>query len=367
MEYYTLGGSGLRVSQLALGTLTFGTDWGWGTAKEEARKIFDAYVDSGGNIVDSADLYLAGTSETWLGEFVAERSLRGKMVISTKFSYNADPDDPNSGGNGRKNMIQAVEGSLRRLNTDYIDLFILHCWDMLTPVEEVIETFSDLIRQGKIRYAGLSNVPAWYASRAQTLCETARRQKLCALQLEYSLVERSIENEFVPMGTTLDMGIMAWSPLGSGMLSGKYRPSANQDFGTGRIQVMKDSTNPAFAKLSERNWKIVEELSLIATELGRTMAQVAINWVANRPGVATTILGATRLEQIQETLASLEFQIPAELMSRLNAVSQGLTPFPYSFFTPEMEAMLAGGNPVGSKPAGYHNELLIRAGPAGVQ
>ena len=198
-NYYTLGRSGLRVSRLALGTMTFGTEWGWGTEKNTAKTLFDYYVDAGGNFIDTADLYTNGTSETWLGEFIHDRNLRDKMVVATKFSYNAEPNNPNAGGNGRKNIMRAVEGSLKRLNTDYIDLYLLHTWDKITPASEVMRTLDDLVRSGKVRYVGLSDVPAWYASRANTFAELRGYVTLCTLHFEYSLIERIIEHEFVPL------------------------------------------------------------------------------------------------------------------------------------------------------------------------
>ena len=224
-QYYTLGRSGLRVSRLALGTMTFGTEWGWGADRDTACQLFNTYVDAGGNFIDTADLYTNGTSETWIGEFVRERGLRDRVAIATKFSYNADSGNPNTGGNGRKNILRAIDGSLQRLGTDYIDLYILHTWDRITPAEEVMRTLDDLVRAGKVRYVGLSDVPAWYASRAQTLAELRGYEPLSTLQLEYSLVERNIENEFIPLGTQHGMGVMVWSPLASGLLSGKYKPS----------------------------------------------------------------------------------------------------------------------------------------------
>lgn len=368
--YYTLGHSGLRVSRLALGTMTFGTDWGWGADKAAAQSLFDHYVDAGGNLVDTADLYTNGESERWVGEFVRERGLRDQMVIATKFSYNGTPANPNAGGNGRKHILAAVEGSLRRLGTDYIDLYLLHTWDTLTPVDEVLRTFDDLVRAGKVRHVGFSDVPAWYASRAQTLAECRGLEPAIALQLEYSLAERSIEHEFLPFGIHHGLGTMVWSPLASGLLSGKYRPSAagltTGAEGAGRLQTLAASGNPAFAKFTPRNFAIVAELESVARELGRSMAQVAINWVAHRPGVATVLVGATRLNQLEDNLQALDFQIPDTLLTRLDAVSAPDTPFPYSFFTPAMQAMLAGQHPVGDKPAGYAPTTLIQASAAGV-
>ena len=367
MQYFTLGHSGLRVSRLALGTMTFGTDWGWGADKNTAHELFDAYVERGGNLIDTADLYTNGVSEQWVGEFVRERKLRDRVAIATKFTFNADPTNPNSGGNGRKNMLRAVEGSLKRLNTDYIDLYLMHAWDMITPAEEVMRTFDDLVRSGKVRYVGLSNVPSWYASRAQTIAQLRAMEPLSALQLEYSLVERSLENEFVPLGQSQGMGVMAWSPLGSGLLSGKYKPSQSQQFGEGRLQTMRGSDNAAFQKLTERNFAIVAELEAVAREVERSMAQVAINWVAGRPGVATVLIGATRKTQLDDNLAALDFELPAALRARLDTASAPAAISPYTYFTPSMQAMQTGGAVVGDKPAGYFRPLLIDAKPAGVE
>ena len=365
-HYYTLGNSGLRVSRLALGTMTFGTNWGWGTDKAGAAELFNTYVDAGGNLIDTADLYTNGESERWVGEFVKERGLRDRMVITTKFTFNADPANPNAGGNGRKNILRAVEGSLKRLDTDYIDLYLLHAWDMLTQPEEVMRTFDDLVRSGKVRHVGLSNVPAWYASRAQTIAEFRGYEPLSALQMEYSLVERNIENEFVHLGTRHGMGIMAWSPLGSGLLSGKYRPSEGGQFGEGRLQTLSGSANPAFAKFGDRNFAIVAELEQVAKEVGRSMAQVAVNWVANRPGVATVLVGATKIAQLHDNLEALDFTLPPELSARLDAISANTPTFPYSFFTNGMQTMIAGSSPVGDKPLGYRQAQLIQGAAAGI-
>lgn len=365
-NYATLGRSGLRVSRLALGTMTFGTQWGWGADKETAHALFNAYVDAGGNFFDTADLYTNGTSETWLGEFVAEHGLRDKAVISTKFSYNPDPDNPNAGGNGRKNILRAVEGSLKRLATDYIDLYILHTWDRITPVEEVMRTFDDLVTSGKVRHVGFSDVPAWYASRGQAIAEWRGLETLCALQLEYSLVERSIEDEFVPLGIAQGMGVMVWSPLASGLLSGKYRPSKDGAFGEGRLQSLAGSNNPAFAKFTPRNFEIVAELEHAASEIGRPMAQVAVNWIAHRPGIASVIIGATKFSQLEGNIAALEFTIPLELAERLDKVSAPAQHFPYTFFTDGMQAALHGKHPVSDKPEGYAPRILSGGQAAGV-
>jgi aryl-alcohol dehydrogenase-like predicted oxidoreductase len=365
-NYYTLGNSGLRVSRLTLGTMTFGTDWGWGADKDTARSLFNSYADAGGNVIDTADLYTNGNSERWVGEFIQERGLRDQMVISTKFSYNGNPANPNSGGNGRKNIMRAVEGSLQRLGTDYIDLYLLHTWDTLTPVEEVMRAFDELVKSGKVRHIGLSNVPSWYASRAQAIAELRGTEPVSALQLEYSLVERAIENEYIPLGTRHGTGVMVWSPLGSGLLSGKYQPSKSGKFGEGRLQTVVGADNPSFPKFNDHNFAIVAELKQVADKLGRSMAQVALNWVVNRPGVATVLIGATKQTQLQDNLGALDFTIPAELQARLDAVSAPPASYPYSFFTPGMQAMLAGAHPVGDKPQGYAPRTPIQVDAAGV-
>ncbi|HZR35998.1 MAG TPA: aldo/keto reductase [Nevskia sp.] len=364
-QYYSLGRSGLRVSRLALGTMTFGTDWGWGSSEQDARRIFDRYLEAGGNFFDTADGYTGGNSERMLGKFIREAGARDRAVIATKFTFNdatAGPRNPNGGGNQRKNVLRAVEGSLKRLDTDYIDLYLLHAWDQLTPPEEVMRTFDDLVRSGKVRHVGFSNVPAWYAARAQTLAELRGWEPAAALQLEYSLVERSIEREFTTLAQQLGMGIMVWSPLASGLLSGKYRPG--QD-GEGRLQTMKDSSNPGFQKINARNWKIVAELERVARESGRSMAQVALNWTANRPGVASVIVGATRLSQLEDNLGALDFRLAPGLAAQLDAAGAPEQQYPYYFFGAELQGMVHGGATVGDKPDGYRG--TVRVGGAGVQ
>jgi aryl-alcohol dehydrogenase-like predicted oxidoreductase len=353
MDYYLLGKSGLRVSRLALGAMTFGDSWGWGTAPETARSLFDAYVDAGGNFIDTADAYSSGSSEEMVGAYIAERSLRDRMVIATKFSFNNDPGNPNAGGNGRKAMIRAVEASLKRLKTDYIDLYLMHVWDGMTPVEEVMRTFDDLVRSGKVRHVGLSDAPAWYVSRAQALAEFRGFEPVTAYQLEYSLIERNLEREFVQLGAYTGAGIMVWSPLAGGLLSGKYRPSEQGRAQEGRLAIMNGGGNPGSSRFSERNFAIVAALETAADAIGKPMAQVAVNWVANRPGVASVILGATKVAQLQDNLAALDFTIPAEILTQLDEASALPVQFPYNFQGPEMEAMLSGGAAITAKPEGY--------------
>ena len=345
--YSLLGRSGLRVSPLALGTMTFGTEWGWGVDPKGAHALLGTYLDAGGNFIDTADGYTGGSSESIIGDYLAESGRRDRTVLATKFSFSAVPGDPNAGGNSRKNIYRALEGSLKRLQTDYIDLYWLHAWDGMTPVEEVLQTLTDLVRAGKIRYIGLSDVPAWYFARAQTLAERRGLERVAALQLEYSLVERNIEREHIPAALELGAGITPWSPLASGLLTGKYTRDGVAAAGVGRLDVVKGQSNPAFLKLfTARNWTIVDELVAVARELERPPAQVALAWVARRPGITSTIVGATRPEQLAANLHALELEIPAPLAARLEAVSRPELVHPYLFFEPEMRGMLTGGTQV---------------------
>ncbi|WP_432720254.1 aldo/keto reductase [Jeongeupia wiesaeckerbachi] len=362
-RYYTLGRSGLRVSRLSLGTMTFGTEWGWGADKADARAVFDLYLDAGGNFFDTADAYTNGTSETWLGEFVAARQARHHVVLASKFTFNLGDRNANGGGNGRKHILQAVEGSLKRLGTDFLDVLYLHAWDQITPAEEVIRTLDDLVRAGKVRHLGLSDVPAWYAARVQTLAEWRGFEPISTLQLQYSLVERNLEHEYTRLAIELGMGLTAWSPLASGLLSGKYR---KDDQASGRLATMQNSGNPAFQHLSERNWQIVATLEDVAAQVDRPMNQVALNWVAHRPAVSSVLVGASRPDQLRSNLQALDFDIPAELHQRLDDASAPAAPFPYYFFTNAMQGMIYGGATVGDKPAGYHRGVLISGSGSGV-
>ena len=356
-DYSLLGRSGLRVSPLCLGTMTFGTEWGWGADADGSRAMFRRYVEAGGNFVDTADGYTNGRSEELVGQFTKEMGNRDRLVLATKFTFNAVPGDPNAGGNGRKNIHRALEGSLRRLQTDYLDLYWLHAWDGLTPVEEVLSTLDALVHQGKVRHVGFSDTPAWYLAHAQGLAWWRGFEPLCALQLEYSLVERNIEREHVPAALHLGMGVCGWSPLASGFLAGKYRKgAAGGGEGSGRLQAVKGSGNPVFEKFTERNWKVLEALLEVAGQLGRSPAQVAVNWITRRPGVASTIVGATRLEQLEDDLQALEFDIPPELSRRLEEASRPETVFPYVFFGPAMRAMVSGGVPVRREPPWFRPE-----------
>ncbi|SIR50932.1 aldo/keto reductase [Micromonospora avicenniae] len=358
MHYYLLGRSGLRVSRLALGTMNFGTAGfhaAYGKTEAEAEPIFRRYLEAGGNFVDTADFYTAGESERILGRLITSAGVRDRLVLTSKFTNSTDPGDPNASGNGRKHMIRALEASLRRLGTDYLDLYLLHTWDRITPVEEVVRTFDDLVRAGKIRYAGLSDVPAWYAARAQSYADAHGLTPMINLQLPYSLISRGIEPEYLPMAQSLGLGLTAWSPIGGGLLTGKYRRTADGLAGAGRLGTDGANGRP----VSDRDWRVIDALDGVATELGRSMAQVAINWVATQPAVGSVIIGASSPEQVDGNVAALDFEIPRELRDRLEQASAEPLPAPYSMFTPEYQSwVVSPGLGIGDKPAGYAPPII---------
>ena len=348
-SYRTLGRSGLVVSPLALGTMTFGTDR-WGASDDASRQIFNRYMDLGGNLVDTADVYAGGRSETLIGQYIADRQARDQTVLSTKFTWNMNRGNPNAGGNGRKNIHRALEQSLARLQTDYIDLYWLHFWDMVTPVEEVLETMVSLVRAGKIRYYGLSDVPAWYATKLAVMAAERGLPRPIALQMEYSLVERAIENEFVPAARETGMGIMPWSPLAGGFLSGKYQ----QDKPAGAPQGRLSGNNPfGQSKFNARNWEIVQQLQLLASELGTAPAQVALAWARQKAGVDSVLVGAKTAAQFDDNLASLGVELSPEAMTRLDAISAAPPMFPYSAFNADIRRNIFGGADVRAWPGTY--------------
>ncbi|WP_425147798.1 aldo/keto reductase [Deinococcus sp.] len=310
-DFRTLGRSGLIVSPLALGTMTFGATR-WGSSDEVSRAVFHAYVDAGGTFIDTADVYSAGRSEELIGQVVADSKLRDALVLASKFSFTpADQrGNPNGGGNGRKNIHRALEGSLKRLQTDYLDLYWLHAWDAVTPAEEVLQTLGDLVRAGSIRYFGLSNVPAWYAAKMATLAAVQGVPGPVALQLQYSLVARDIEAEYLPAARDLGLGLTPWSPLAGGFLAGSY---SRDRLGADRGRL--SGPNPfGDSKFTEHNWRVLDALKQVAAELGRPPAQVALAWVVQRAGVTSMIIGASRAEQLHSNLASLDVEFtPAQL------------------------------------------------------
>lgn len=334
MRYKLLGNSGLRVSELCLGTMTFGEDWGWGSDKEESLAVFRAFAEAGGNFLDTANLYTNGTSETLVGEFV--KGDREKWVIATKYSLNTRPGDVNACGNHRKNLFQAVEASLKRLGTDYIDLLWLHLWDSLTPIEEVMRAFDDLVRMGKVLYIGISDSPAWIVSQGNTLATLRGWTPFIGLQIEYSLKERTPERELLPMAKALNIGVTAWSPLGGGVLTGKYNQPNPVD---GRLSM----TDQPF-QIFDRDLKIAETVLEIAREIEKSPAQVALNWLRNRPNSVIPIIGARKLSQLQDNLACVDFNLTGEQLQRLDNISAISLGFPHELLASQfVRDILLGG------------------------
>ncbi|MHC5259491.1 aldo/keto reductase [Streptomyces sp. UC4497] len=314
--YRLLGRSGLRVSPLALGTATFGTEWGWGAERDEARKLFDLYVERGGNFVDTADTYTNGSSERLLGAFARDR--RDSLVLATKYTTLRTPGDPNSGGSHRKNLFAAVEESLRRLDTDRIDVLYLHVWDDTTPIEETLRALDDLVRQGKILYVAICNTPAWQVARMQTIAELRGWSPLVALQIEYNLIERGGERDLIPMARELGLGVIPYSPLGGGVLTGKY---GRDDLRPSEADGTRRNFNLALGTLTERNLAIADAVREVAADLGRTPAQIALAWTLRNPGVTAPIIGARTPEQLKDNLGALEVDLTDAHLSRLDEAS----------------------------------------------
>jgi aryl-alcohol dehydrogenase-like predicted oxidoreductase len=329
MRYRLLGNSGLRVSEAALGTMTFGDDWGWGAAKDEARKVYDAFREAGGNFIDTANLYTNGTSESFLGEFT--KGHRETIVMATKYTNAAAGSDPNAAGNHRKSMVQAVEASLKRLQTDYIDLYWVHIWDQITPVEEVMRGLDDLVRQGKVLYVGISDAPAWWIAQANTLAHLRGWSPFVGLQIEYSLIERTVERELIPMAKALNLGLTAWSPLANGVLTGKYHGHGSSEPGRLSSDMMKQ-----FLPERQRTERIVGAVKSVSDEVGRSMAQVALAWLRYRPVAVIPIIGARKLSQLRDNLASFDLVLPADQLKTLDESSRIELGFPHDFYAKEL-------------------------------
>ncbi len=321
-HYVTLGRSGLRVSPLCLGGMTFGKEWGWGSELDEAKRIIDAYLDRGGNFIDTANGYTKGHSEVILGEHLGRvRSRRDRVVIATKFVTNLFLGDPNGGGSSRKAIIAQCEESLRRLQTDYIDLYWLHAWDKTTPIEETMRALDTLVEQGKVRYLGFSDTPAWKVAQAQTMAQLRDWSPLVALQIEYSLLQRTVEAELVPMAQELGLGITPWGPLRGGALSGKYK-RADQ----GKHEAGRGARVTSY--LDARTYDLLDLMAAIAAALGTTVPRVALAWVQNRPGVTSTIIGARTLEQLDDNVGALGVTLTAAHVATLDQASKPALPFP---------------------------------------
>jgi aryl-alcohol dehydrogenase-like predicted oxidoreductase len=343
-HYVTLGRSGLRVSPFCLGAMTFGEDLGWGSSVQESKAILDRYIELGGNFIDTANLYTKGHSEKIIGDHVGhDRAKRDRLVIATKFSGNMHVGDPNGGGSSRKSVIEACEQSLRRLRTGYIDLYWLHHWDALTPIEETMSTLQDLVRSGKVRYIGVSDTPAWKTTQAQMIALFRGWAPFIALQIEYSLLERTVEGELIPMAKELGLGVTPWSPLKGGILSGKYtRENAS---------TVKMDRSWATGLLADgKVYTLIDELRRVAAELNTTVARAALAWVQARSSVASTIIGARSLAQLDDNVKALEVQLKPEHTAALDKLTEPVLPFPYGMLD-LLRMSHAGGTTINGRPS----------------
>jgi aryl-alcohol dehydrogenase-like predicted oxidoreductase len=336
MRYRLLGNSGLRVSEAALGAMTVGDDWGWGAAKDEARKVYDAFREAGGNFIDTANVYTNGTSESFLGEFM--QGHRQSVVMATKYTNAAPGTDPNAAGNQRKNMMQAVEASLKRLRTDYIDLYWVHIWDQITPVEEVMRGLDDLVRAGKVLYVGISDAPAWWIAQANTLAHLRGWSPFIGLQIEYNLIERTVERELIPMAKALNIGVTAWSPLSRGVLTGKYHGQGSSEPGRMSSDMMKE-----YMPEQQRSDRVVAAVKTVSDEIGRSMAQIALAWLRYRPVPVIPIIGARKLSQLKDNLASFDLTLSADQLKTLDEASRIELGFPYDIYAKEMPRAICYG------------------------
>jgi aryl-alcohol dehydrogenase-like predicted oxidoreductase len=334
MKYKLFGNSGLRVSELCLGTMTFGTDWKWGATKEESQEIYNTYIEAGGNFIDTANRYTNGTSEKFVGEFIAPH--RNKIVLATKYTMSTDPKDPNASGNHRKNMMHAVEDSLKRLNTDYIDLYWVHAYDRVTPIEEMMRGLDDLVRSGKVLYIGISDAPAWVVSKANVLAELKSWTQFAGLQIEYSLTERSVEGDLIPMADHFGLAIAAWSPLSRGLLSGKFN-SKNINYEETRLKETS-------AHFTERNLSIADEVIKIAGEINKKPSQVALRWLLQNRNNVIPIIGVRSKIQLEENMKCLIVDLSPEQIEILNDISEPGLAFPHKLLKSENVMNLVYGD-----------------------
>jgi len=343
-HYVTLGHSGLRVSPLCLGAMTFGKEWGWGSEPEEAKRIMDAFIDRGGNFIDTANGYTKGHSEAIIGEHLThDRKKRDRVVLATKFVTNMFLGDPNGGGSNRKAVISQCEESLRRLRTDYIDLYWLHAWDKTTPIEETMRALDTLVQQGKVRYIGFSDTPAWKCAQAQTMATLRGWSPLIALQIEYSLLQRTVEGELVPMAQELGLGITPWGPLRGGALSGKYKRADKGKHEAGRGARVTNF-------LDDKTFDLLDIMETIAKELGTTVPRIALSWLQHRPGVTSTIIGARTMEQLDDNIGALDVKLTSDHVAALDKASTPSLPFPTDMLG-MVPAFAFGGTTINGQPS----------------
>ncbi|KAG0021957.1 hypothetical protein BGZ81_008736 [Podila clonocystis] len=342
-NYVLLGKSGLRVSPLALGTMTFGEQWGFGSNKETSRKMFDKYYEEGGNFFDTANCYTNGESERFLGEYISGK--RTECVVATKYSINPCSDDlaekyiptfrgpgvkpgnkrpnPNAGGNHRKSLVETLDGSLKRMGTGYTDILYVHLWEYRTPIQEVMRALDDVVRSGKALYVGISDAPAWVTATGNSIAELRGLTPFIGMQTRFNMLNRSLEAEIQPMCAEHGLGIVPWGILAEGFLTGKH---TKEEAGSTKRQVTGHFADP-------KNWRILDEVRAIAAECDRTPAQVALNWTMQKPGITAPLLGVRTLEQLEDNLGALEFTLSSDQMSRLDQVSNPASwPFPQEVF-----------------------------------
>jgi aryl-alcohol dehydrogenase-like predicted oxidoreductase len=331
----------MRVSPLALGTMTFGTDWGWGADDTESGRIFDAYVDRGGNFVDTSVNYTNGASERILGGLIKDK--RERIVLATKFTMSRDHKNPNAGGNHRLNMVRSVETSLRQLETDRIDLLYLHAWDFTVAPAEVMRALDDVERSGKVLHVGICNTPAWLIAELQTIADFRGWAPLVALQIEYSLVERTVEHELLPMARSMGLGVLPWSPLGGGILTGKYSRANLTDENGADVAPTRKGVIASSGHLSARSLTIADAVGEIARELEATPSQVALAWTLANPAVVSPIMGARTLTQAEDNFGALDLTLSQDQINRLNAVSEPAPIFPARFIGRPMAQQLIFG------------------------
>ena len=335
MRYSIFGTTGLKVSELALGAMTFGEGWGWGSSRAESRSVFEAFAEAGGNFIDTADVYTGGESERILGELMGRE--RDRFVVSTKFTAGPNAKDPNAAGNSRKHMLRSLDASLARLGTDHVDVYWVHVWDYLTPIEEVMQAFDDLVRSGKVLYVGLSDTPAWVVARGQTLAELRGATRLASVQIQYSLSERRVEADYFPLAETLDLAVCCWSPLDQGFLTGKYGAGGGL-VGDSRRSALHGEAIPALKV------PVVAELVAVARELGCSPAALALRWIRQRSPRAIPIVGARTRRQLEESLAAVDLVLPDPLFERLERVSRVAQAWPHALLaSPAQTGFTYGG------------------------
>lgn len=335
-SYRTFGKSGLRVSPLTLGTMTFGLDWDYGATPEVSKEILSKYIDLGGNILDTANIYTKGHSEKIIGDYIKENKVRrDSLVLSTKFFGNMYPGDPNGGSTNRKTIIESLENSLRRLQTDYIDIYWVHAYDEFTPIEETMSALNDLVTSGKVRYIAISDTPAWKISQAQVISHFRGWSSFIGLQIEYSLLERTSEGELIPMAEEMGLGIMPWSPLKQGILTGKYTRDNKGE---------KQSERYDDPEFSEKTYNIIDRLIEVSKKKNATPTDIALAWVISRPGVTSTLMGVRTMQHLTSNLNALSIELTKEEIYYLDEISKPELNFPIPFLEGARNVAHAGAN-----------------------